>query len=120
MRMCPNLRGFCLKNEWAGSASALLGVALLFASAWAITSFYPILRVWIHQDFLLHGLLFGAATLADVLLIFGLLCLAFSECAEEDKGSAHAYRGRRSTLFPEVLHWVESLGKNPRRHKRNH
>jgi|GEM_PF-1280015 len=116
--VCGQLRGFCIKNEWAASAFALLGVAMFIGSIWAVVDFNPLIQEWIFQNLLFHGLLFGAATMADVMLIFGFLCLGFSECDEVDKNCVHAYRGRRSALFPEVMHWVESLGKNPRRHPR--
>jgi hypothetical protein len=116
--VCGQLRGFCIKNEWAASAFALFGVALLIGSIWAVIDFNLVIKEWIFQNPLFHGLFFGASTLADLMLIFGLLCLGFSECDDADKHHVHAYRGRRSVLFPEVLHWVESLGKNPRRHPR--
>ncbi len=113
--VCGQLRGFCLRNDWAAGASALLGVGLFFVTVWAVLTFYPLLDEWIRQNILLHGLLFGAATLADIMLIFGFLCLGFSECADADRKTTHAYRGRRSAVFPEMIHWLESLGKNPRR-----
>ncbi len=120
MRISLNLRGFCIRNDWAASAFAGSGAVLFIATLWAITEFYALINVWIMQDVLSNGLLFALATLADVLLIFGLLRLGFSECSDVDKDRhcKHAYRGRRSTLFPAIPHWVESLGKNPRRRSR--
>ena len=102
-----NLRGFCIKNDWAASAFAGFGAVLFIGTLWAVSEFF-------------HGLLFAAATLADLLLIFGFLRLGFSECSDtdRDKNCQHAYRGRRSALFPELGHWAESLGKNPRRRSR--
>ncbi len=119
MRFCPNIKGFCLKNEWAAGTFALLGAATLFATIWVAINFQPLIYQWLKQDILSHGLLFGAAVLADLLLVFGLLCLGFGECAEEDRKSPHTYRGRRSELFPEVLDVVEAIGSNPRRRPRD-
>ena len=116
--VCGQLRGFCLSNEWAASAFAAVGVGIFIATIWAVIDFHALIQAWILQNLLFHGLLFGAATLADIMLIFGFLCLGFSECATENKNCVHAYRGRRSSLFPGAIHWVESLGKNPRRHPR--
>ncbi len=116
-----SVRGFCVRNEWAASAFAGAGAILFIATLWAVSEFYALINAWIMQDVLLNGLLFAAAAVADFLLIFGFLRLGFSECSEadQDKNCRHAYRGRRSKLFPEVAHWVESLGKNPRRRSRH-
>ena len=121
MHIDLNIRGFCLKNDWAASAFAGLGAMLFIATLWAVSEFYALINSWIMQDILVNGLLFAAATLADVLLILSFLRLGFSECSDvdKDKNCQHAYRGRRSSLFPEVSHWVESLGKNPRRRSRH-
>ncbi len=118
MPISPNLRGFCIKNDWAASAFAGSGAVLFIATLWAVSEFYALINVWIMQDVLLNGLLFAMATLADVLLIFALLRLGFSECSvgDKDQHCRHAYRGRRTALFPKAARWVESLGKNPRRH----
>lgn len=115
MNVCRSLKGFCLKHEWASGVFALLGVSLLLASVWIVAERNVVIWAWISQNLLLHGVLFGAATLAAVLLIFGCLCLGFSECSEADKRCIHAYRGRRSRRPAKALRWVESLGKNPRR-----
>ncbi len=120
MHMGLYLRGFCIKNDWAASAFAGFGAVLFIATLWAVSEFYALINAWVMQDVLFNGLLFAAATLADLLLIFGFLRLGFSECSDTDKdrNCQHAYRGRRSALFPELAHWVESLGKNPRRRSR--
>ncbi len=121
MRISLSLRGFCVRNEWAASAFAGAGAVMFIATLWAVSEFYALINAWIMQDVLVNGLLFAAAAIADILLIFGFLRLGFSECSEvdQDKNCPHAYRGRRSKLFPEVAHWVESLGKNPRRRSRH-
>ncbi len=118
MQISLNLRGFCIRNDWAASAFAGLGAVLFIATLWTVSEFYALINVWIMQDVLSNGLLFALATLADVLLIFGLLRLGFSECSvsDQDKHCQHAYRGRRTALFPKAARWVESLGRNPRRH----
>ena len=115
MRVCRQLKGFCLVHEWAGGAAALLGVGLLLATIWVGIDYQIGIRAWVAANPLPRGLTFGALTLADVLLIYGLLCLGFSECAPGDRNCIHAYRGRRSVLFPEVVDWIDGLGQNPRR-----
>ena len=117
MQISLNLRGFCVRNDWAASAFAGAGAALFIGTLWAVSEFYALINAWVMQNVLVHGLLFAAATLAGILLIFGFLRLGFSECTDvdKDKNCQHAYRGRRSTLFPEAAYWVESLGRNPRR-----
>ena len=119
MRMCPNVRGFCLSNEWAGSAFAGIGAVMFVATLWAFVEFHVLITTWISQNLLWHGLLFGAATMADILLIFGFLCMGFSECADNEQSARQGYRAHKRALFPGDLHWLESLGKNPRRHRRS-
>jgi hypothetical protein len=118
MGVCLNLKAFCLRHEWAASTFALLGVGLLLGSVWALLDSYGAILMWIERNFLVHGLLFGAAMLADVLLIFGCLCLGFSECSREDRNCVYAFRGRRTPLVPELTRLVEHLGRNPRRQPR--
>ena len=121
MQISLNLRGFCVRNDWAASAFAGVGAVLFIATLWALSESYAIINAWIMQDVLFHGLLFAGAALADILLIFGFLRLGFSECShvDKDKDCKHAYRGRRSVLFPAVSQWLESLGSNPRRRSRH-
>jgi hypothetical protein len=114
-KACGHLKGFCATREWAGSAAALLGVGLLLGTVWVAIDFNVGIRAWVARDLLVHGLALGVVTLADVLLIFGFLCLGFSECAPGDRRCAHAYRGRRSAAFPELVGWIDGLGTNPRR-----
>jgi hypothetical protein len=115
MQACRQLRGFCRVHEWAGGTAALLGVGLLLGTIWVGIDYQIGIRAWVAANPLPHALAFGALTLVDVLVIFGLLCLGFSECAPGDRNCIHAYRGRRSVLFPEVVDWLEALGQNPRR-----
>ena len=119
MQVCYRLKGFCVTHEWAGSAAALAGVSLLLATIWVGIDYQTALRAWLARNLLVHGLTLGVVILADVLLIFGLLCLGFSECSESDRSCLHAYRGRRSTVFPELTGWVGALGQNPRRPPRH-
>lgn len=116
MKNCLKLRGLCLRHPWLGSLAALSGIALLFTSVWLVAGFHPWLKTWLDADILLHGLAFGAGAMLDLLMIFGLLSLGFAECSPEDENCIHAYRGRRTPLSPGFLGWVESLGRNPRRH----
>jgi len=114
--VCTSLKGFCLRHEWAQSTFAVLGVSLFITSIWLALSFQLVFLEWLRQNLLIHGLLFGAGTLADTLLIFGLLCLGFSECSEQDRNCVYAFRGRRHRpLVPHVSIMVARLGKNPRR-----
>jgi hypothetical protein len=115
MQVCSHLKGFCQVHEWAGGAAALLGVGLLLATIWVGIDYHLAIRAWLSQNLLVHGLALGIGTLTDVALIFGLLCLGFSECAPGDRHCLHAYRGRRSVVFPELVDWIDGLGQNPRR-----
>lgn len=118
VRVCRHLKGYCVAHEWAGSAAALLGVGLLLGTVWLGIEYHAWLKAWLGQERLGRGLLLGTGILLDVFLIFGLLCLGFSECSEADRRCVYAYRGRRSTVFPELTGWIHSLGHNPRRHGR--
>lgn len=116
MHVCSTLKGFCLRHEWAQLTFAVLGVSLFIFSIWLALSYQLEFLAWLKQNLLLHGLIFGAGTLLDALLIFGLLCLGFSECSQEDKHCIHAFRGRRHRpLVPQVGVMAARLGKNPRR-----
>jgi hypothetical protein len=115
VQVCSQLKGFCLRHEWAGGAAALVGVGLFIVTLWFGIEQYLLVRAWVAQNPLVHGLLFGAGTLLDVMVVYGLLCLGFSECSPSDRQCVHAYRGRRSTVFPELTRWVDGLGTNPRR-----
>lgn len=115
MRLCHRLKGFCVRHEWAGGTAALLGVSLFIGTIWFGIEHHLAVRGWVAHNPLPHAVLFGAATLIDVLAVFGLLCLGFSECSQADRDCRHAYRGRRSVLFPETTRWIEALGRNPRR-----
>ncbi len=114
--VCSTLKRFCLRHEWAQLTFAVLGVALFIGTIWGLLSYQLLFLQWLGQNLLIHGLLFGMATLLDTLLIFGLLCLGFSENAHEDKHCIHAFRGRRHRpLVPHVSELAGRLGKNPRR-----
>ncbi len=114
--VCSTLKRFCLRNEWAQLTFAVLGTVLFIGTIWVLLSFQQVVLHWLGQNVLIHGLLFGAATLVDTLLIFGLLCLGFSESAHEDRHCIHAFRGRRHRpLVPHVSELAGRLGKNPRR-----
>lgn len=114
--VCSTLKGFCLRHEWAQLIFALLGITLFISTVWSLLTYQLVFLHWLGQNVLIHGLLFGAAALLDTLLIFGLLCLGFSESAHEDKHCVHAFRGRRHRpLVPHVSRLAGHLGKNPRR-----
>lgn len=114
--VCSTLKNFCLRHEWAQLTFAVFGVALFIGTIWVLLNFQQVFLHWLGQNPLIHGLLFGAVTLLDTLLIFGLLCLGFSENAYEDKNCIHAFRGRRHRpLVPHVSELASRLGKNPRR-----
>ena len=117
MSVCSYFKSHCLARESVRTAFAALGVALLMGSVWVAIDYQLVIRSWIADNVLVHGLMFGAGTLADVLLIFGTLCLGFSECSEEDRRCRFAYRGRRSRVFPEATSWLEAMGCNPRRRR---
>lgn len=118
MKICKGLKGYCLRNEWASGLFGFVGVALLLGSAWVLAEYHAMIQVWVGSNILAHGLLFGLAVLVNVLLIYGFLCLGFSECSAEDKNCIHAYRGRRSRHPETIMRFLESVGKNPRRFPR--
>lgn len=117
MQACKDLKCYCSKHEWAATTALFLSVAVLLTTVWAATSFHAQLGYWLEQDRLAYGLLIGALVLLDVMLIFGLLCLAFSDCKDEQ--DRYTYRGRRMEHPPLPLQWVECLGRNPLRHAAN-
>lgn len=114
--VCTSLKGFCLRHEWAQLTFAVLGVALFIGSIWMAVTYQLVFLEWLRQNLLVHALAFGLGTLIDVLLIFGLMCLGFSECSQQDKNCVYAFRGRRHRpLVPHVSIMAARLGKNPRR-----
>lgn len=113
MQICRNMKCYCQQNEWATTAVLSLVAGILFSSIWGVMHFHRELVLWLQQDLLLHGFVIGSLGIADVLLIFGLLCLGFSDCAKER--DSYTYRGRRTARPPMALHWVEWFGKNPLR-----
>ncbi|MCB1877359.1 MAG: hypothetical protein KDH88_15405 [Chromatiales bacterium] len=112
---CRLLRGFCLKNAWAADTFTFLAIALLFTMVWGALEFYRPITAWLSAEPVLRGTLFGGAVVAGFSVMFGFLCLGFSECSPEDRHCKNAYRGRRTPLAPETGRWVENLGRNPRR-----
>lgn len=114
--VCRNLRAFCIRNESAANMFAFLGAASLLATIWVAIYFQTDILYWVHSNPLLHGLILGAATLVGSLIIFGLLCLGFSEHTHEHRSCSHAYRGRGKSkpLFPGLYRTISHLGANPR------
>ncbi|MEO5375419.1 MAG: hypothetical protein H7840_14295 [Alphaproteobacteria bacterium] len=114
--LCNGLREYCKRNEYAANTFAFLGAASLLATIWVAIDFQLVILSWVSLNPLVHGLMLGGATLGGSLLIFGLLCLGFSEHTHEHKTCVHAYRGRGKgkPLFPGVHRTIEHLGMNPR------
>lgn len=114
--VCKNLRAFCIRNESAANTFAFLGVASLLATIWVAIYFQIDVLYWLQSNPLLHSLILGATTLGSSLLIFGFLCLGFSEYTHEHRNCSHAYRGRGKgkPLFPGFYKTISHLGANPR------
>lgn len=112
---CNRMRAIRDKHEWLRDFFGLAGISLMAATILTALYQHESILLWINQDFLIHGMAFLGITLVDVLLTFGLLCLAFSNCDSDDKNCLFAYRGRRSGVHPSTLNWMESIGRNPRR-----
>lgn len=115
-KACRNLRAFCIRNEYAGNISAFLGVAGLLIAIWVAIDFQTGILHWVHTNPLLHSLILGITTMVGSLVIFGLLCLGFSEHTHEHRSCSHAYRGRGKgkPLFPWLYRTIGHLGANPR------
>lgn len=109
--ICLNLKALCLKHEWLQNLFALSGIVLMLLSIWFVMESYTVIISWAASNILLHGIALGIGAITDILLIFGLLCLGFSECSEEDKNCYFAYRGRRTRLDPSSMHWMDKMGK---------
>lgn len=114
--VCKNLKAFCVRNESAANVFAFLGAASLLATIWVAIDYQQVILTWVRINPLVHGLALGSATLLGSLVIFGLLCLGFSEHTDEHHSCLHAYRGRGKgkPLFPGLHKHVEHLGMNPR------
>ncbi len=112
MPICQRLKKVCLEHEWLANAFAFTGVALFLVTIWIGIEYHFDIVDWWRGNALFHGLILGAIAIVDALLIFGCLCLGFSECTEEDKNCIHAFRGRGAgkPLFPEMWGWIDRLG----------
>lgn len=115
--LCKMLRKFCLDREWARNAAAFFGAALFVATIWVSIDYQLVILDWIRDNVVVNLAILGAVSVVNLTLMFGSLCLGFSECSEADKNCLHAYRGRGKggKLFPEVLSIVDGLGTNPKR-----
>lgn len=118
--VCNRLRLYCLGHEWARNGFAFFGAALFVATIWVSIEYQRLILNWIGENILLNLAILGAVSAVNLTLMFGSLCLGFSECAEEDKNCLHAYRGRGKggQLFPGASSWIDNLGKNPKRRPR--
>jgi len=113
-KMCQYLRRCCVKHESVGNAVMLLATAL-FAGTLGLSSWYQKdILAWIKVDPILNPILIGGAVVFEVLLLYALTKMVFTDCrAEELEHNANA--GRGSVLPRSTTWWVEKLGKNPKR-----
>ena len=113
---CRTLRSFCLEHEWVRNGFAFFGAALFVTTIWVSIEYQLQILDWIRQNTLVNLAILGGVSAVNHTLMFGSLCLGFSDCSEADKNCMHAYRGRGKggPLYPEMIGFVDSLGKNPK------
>jgi len=119
MSVCSRVKDYSHNHEWVADLFSVLGVALLFASIWVAAKFQAEIFSWMAANVVLHAPAVVGAILADVLVIFGLLCVGTARCAEEG-GCFSTFRGRRNgaggigAAFRNWVHHMENVGKTHR------
>lgn len=118
MSLCDGVKSYSERHEWVSDLFSVLGVGVLFATIWFLTTYYTELLSWLDHNMLLHLPLLVGATVVDVFLIFGLICLGSTRC--EEGGCFRTFRGRRhggpsiGSIFSSWLHHMENVGKKHR------
>ncbi len=110
--ICKVLRGYCLQKEWASNLFAVIGVTMFLATIFVTIEYQRGILVWLGENILVNGAIFGLICIANVFFMATSLCLGFSECAREERLDKHAFRGRGTgvPLFPGILDWMDHLG----------
>jgi hypothetical protein len=116
-KMCKSLRGCCLKHEWLGNLLMMIATLMFVGTLWFFIEYQQAILSWTKQNQLINPILIGIAVLAEIVLIFFLSLLVFTDCREEADAHQDSYKGRRTVVFPETTAWVDKLGVNPKRNK---
>jgi hypothetical protein len=121
MSVCKNIKGFTRKHEWLGDLFALLAVAILFGSLYAVLAYHSPIVNWLFQNVFIRAPLAFGTLVFEIMLIFFLLNISTVTYSEdEDMGCFHTFRGRNSgsgslgKAFNGLLHHIEFLGKRHR------
>lgn len=120
MSVCKNIKRFTRKHEWLADMFALLAVAILFGSLYAVLAYHSFILNWLSQDLILNTPLVLGSFVLEIVLIFFLLNFSTVTYSDEDAGCFHTFRGRMAgsgslgMIFSGWLHHLEYLGKRHR------
>jgi len=116
MAVCASVKTLVQRHEWVADVFSLLAVALLFGTVWAATEYFDWVLGWISDKPLVAMPLVVGALIADVVLIYSLLCAGSQRC--EDGKCFRTFRGRRHgssgspfSAFSSWLKHIERVGK---------
>lgn len=114
MTVCTSVKTLVDRHEWIADLFSVMAVALLFGTVWAIAQYYEPIWAWIRHNPLVAVPSVVAAGIADVALIYTLLCAGSQRC--EDGKCFRTFRGRRhgssgGGAFSNWLKHMERVGK---------
>ena len=95
----------------------LLATLLFVSTLWVFIEYQQEILSWVRLNQILNPILIGAGVLFEIVLIFLLSLLVFTDCREDADAHNDVYKGRRTTVFPETTSWVDKLGVNPKRNR---
>ena len=95
----------------------ILATLLFVGTLWFFIEFQQEILSWVKLNQILHPIIIGVGVLFEIVLIFMLSLLVFTDCREEAEAHNDIYKGRRTTVFPETTAWVDKLGVNPKHNK---
>ena len=81
------IRGLCAEREWAAGAAVALALTLLMGTIYVYLTASSAILAWLSRNLLVNGLMLGTGTLLLVTMIFGLLCLSFNGCTDEQNAA---------------------------------
>jgi hypothetical protein len=117
--VCSSVKTLVQRHEWLADLFSVLAVVLLFATIWAATQYFDAALAWIAAKPLLAAPVIVGGLIADVWLIFGLLCAGSQRC--EDGKCFRTFRGRRhgqaGSPFSAFSHWVKHMERVGKVHR---
>lgn len=118
MAVCAQMKGYVREHEWVADTFSVLGVGLLFGTIWVLIYHQNEILGWAQENVVLHIPAIVLSLAADVLLIFGCLCMGSTRC-EGEQGCFHSFKGRRhgTSLYGAFNNWIvhmENVGKKHR------